>query len=117
MTWRNFENHKDETKAVKQVLRKAGIAAKVGHWRGTAWGWLEINLGPRQGKHMKAGDNGNVLYLTQEEAGKLPRYYPCLADCPVCEKARALRNQVVSIVLAVTNRRAEDPQVIILEQE
>ena len=42
MSWRNHKSHREETKAVKEALRKRGIDAKVGHGTGTAWGWLEI---------------------------------------------------------------------------
>ena len=42
MSWRNQENHKAETKATKDALRKAGIKARVSHGTGTAWGWLNI---------------------------------------------------------------------------
>ncbi|HUW68552.1 MAG TPA: hypothetical protein VMW20_11025, partial [Candidatus Nanoarchaeia archaeon] len=45
VTWRNFPDHKSETKAVKEALKKAGIEAEVKHGRGNAWGWLEINIG------------------------------------------------------------------------
>jgi len=46
MTWRNFTNHRDETRAVKQALREANIPfTRVGHGTGTAWAWLEIYLG------------------------------------------------------------------------
>jgi len=37
-------NHKSKTRAVKDVLKKAGIEAENRHRRGTAWGWLEIQL-------------------------------------------------------------------------
>ncbi len=32
-------------KAMKEALRKVGVEAEVGNGRGTAWGWLEINIG------------------------------------------------------------------------
>ena len=32
---------KEETKIVKRELAKYGINARVGHGKGTAWGWLE----------------------------------------------------------------------------
>ena len=47
MTWRKFTTHAEETKAVKAALTEAHIPFRsVGHGRGTAWAWLEINLGP-----------------------------------------------------------------------
>lgn len=46
MSWRNHSNHKEETKAVKAALKAANIPfTRVGHGKGTAWGWLEINVG------------------------------------------------------------------------
>ncbi len=45
MSWRNHETHAEETKAVKAALKAAGINAVVGHGAGTAWSWLEINIG------------------------------------------------------------------------
>ncbi len=43
MSWRKQENHKQETKAVKDALLGAGyMGVKVGHGKGTAWGWLHI---------------------------------------------------------------------------
>ena len=45
-------DRKLETKTVRQALAKAGINARVGHGTGTAWGWLEINVGsPNQFTH------------------------------------------------------------------
>jgi len=46
VSWRKHKTHREETAAVKAALQKAGIAAKVGHGTGTAWAWLEINVGP-----------------------------------------------------------------------
>lgn len=39
------DNHREETKAVKKAIADAGIDAKVTHGKGTAWGWLHINIG------------------------------------------------------------------------
>ena len=45
MSWRNFENHKSESKAVKRFLIDKGYQnVKVGHDRGTAWEWLKVNF-------------------------------------------------------------------------
>ena len=35
---------RQETKEVKTALAKAGIKARVGHGRGTSWGWLYITV-------------------------------------------------------------------------
>lgn len=42
MCWRNHATHREESKAVKDALRRRGIRARVGHDRGTAWAWLTI---------------------------------------------------------------------------
>ena len=34
-----------ETKAVKTALKDAGIKSRVTHGTGTAWGWIEVNIG------------------------------------------------------------------------
>ena len=41
-------DRKQETKLVKDELARYGINAKVTHGRGTAWGWLELNVGSGQ---------------------------------------------------------------------
>lgn len=38
-------DRKAETRAVKQALKDAGIACRVRHGTGTAWGWLDIHMG------------------------------------------------------------------------
>ena len=36
---------REETKTVKAALKRAGFKVKhVGHGRGTAWGWLDVQL-------------------------------------------------------------------------
>ena len=35
---------REESKAVKAALARAGIKARVSHGRGTAWSWLKITL-------------------------------------------------------------------------
>ncbi|MBC2697198.1 MAG: hypothetical protein HF976_10260 [ANME-2 cluster archaeon] len=66
ITWRNFPDHKSETRAVKEALKKAGIEAEVKHGRGTAWGWLEINIGdPRLRDGLRQGPFGSQY--TDEE--------------------------------------------------
>ena len=47
MAWRKQKTHREEVTAVKRALRKAGIPfLSVKHGTGTAWAWLEINIGP-----------------------------------------------------------------------
>ena len=51
MTWRNQKNHREESKAVKDALIEAGFTnVKVGHGRGTAWGWLKIHCAAKLGQ-------------------------------------------------------------------
>jgi hypothetical protein len=51
MTWRNQKTHREETKAVKDALLKAGFTnVRIGHGRGTAWGWLEIRCDNKDGQ-------------------------------------------------------------------
>jgi len=38
-------DRKLETKIVKKALKQQGIKASVTHGHGTAYGWLEINIG------------------------------------------------------------------------
>lgn len=72
MSWRNFTNHRSETKAVKAALRKAGIPfTKVGHGTGTAWAWLEIYLG-NQANHKLYGQQ--TLSLAKSITGRTGEY-------------------------------------------
>ncbi|MFA5176633.1 MAG: hypothetical protein WC440_00610 [Candidatus Omnitrophota bacterium] len=80
MAWRNFDTHREETKAVKAALNAAGINCVVKHRTGTAWGWLEINIGKDADAELRKktldialeatgrhGDyNGEILILTQD---------------------------------------------------
>ncbi len=87
MTWRKHDSHKEETKAVKKALADAGIKAKVSHGRGTAWGWLHINLGdPKTRDGLKKEEFGDtytekelelhrkVLRIAQETTGRRGEY-------------------------------------------
>jgi len=73
MSWRNQSNHKEETKAVKAALKQAGITASVGHGTGTAYCWLEINVGK---------GNGNLrdrtLRIAQDVTGRHGDYCGCI---------------------------------------
>jgi len=51
MTWRNHKTHREENKAVKDALLKAGFTnVKVGHDTGTAWAWLKIHCDAKPGQ-------------------------------------------------------------------
>jgi hypothetical protein len=87
MAWRNQENHREETKAVKKALTDAGIDAKVTHGKGTAWGWLHINIGdPRRRNGFKSAPfehqyteeelefHRKVLNIAQKITGRYGEY-------------------------------------------
>ena len=94
MPWRNHDNHKEETKAVKNALAYAGIKAKVTHGRGTAWGWLHINIGdPKQRNGLK----------------------PAPFEYQYTEEELALHRKVLKITQGITGRHGEyDGEIIIL---
>jgi len=96
VTWRNFPDHKSETKAVKEALKKAGIEAEVKHGRGTAWGWLEINIGdPGLQNGLRQGPFGSQY--TDEE--------------------RALHDTVLKIAKEVTGRHGDyNGEILVLAQ-
>jgi len=100
MTWRNHDTHKEETKAVKKALQEIGINATVHHGTGTAWGWLEINIGKGQqfGEHSR--DERNL---------------GCYHDCNVCRQMRAMEKRIWQIVHDVTGR--DGKEVLILRQD
>jgi len=68
MSWRNQKTHREETKAVKEALKKAGISAKVGHGTGTAWSWLEIFTD-------RTGDREKILEIAQDVTGRSGDYH------------------------------------------
>lgn len=117
MSWRKHNSHREETKVVKQTLQKAGINAVVGHGTGTAWGWLEINIGERIGKHHVIGDNNCVIELTTEELAKEPVYRQHI-QCPICELQRELIAKVKRIAREVTGRNGDyDGEILVLTQD
>lgn len=116
MSWRKFESHQAETRAVKKALAEAGIKAKVSHGSGTSWAWLEINLGRDARKHQKVKDT-HIVEMTLKEASLQPYYLPCIGDCDACEKRRQLREKVIKIAQEVTGRDGEySGRINILEQ-
>ena len=90
MTWRKYETHKEETRAVMAALKAAGINAVVGHGKGTAWGHLKINIGDGQGlgEHTLNADGSHFTR----------------AICPLCQQLSELRQQVLKIAQEVTGR-------------
>lgn len=114
MSWRKHDNHRAETKAVKQALKKAGINAKVGHGKGTAWGWLEINLGeqPKDGHKLLPDAPEDVKESSRFMGG---RY--CVAGCQACERRGDRRSKALQIAQVVTGRSGEySGNILILEQ-
>ncbi|MDW7775593.1 MAG: hypothetical protein SCH39_04540 [Methanosarcinales archaeon] len=89
-------HHKSETRAVKEALKKAGIEAEVKHGRGTAWGWLEINIGdPGLRNGLRQGPFGSQY--TDEE--------------------RVLHDTVLKIAKEVTGRRGDyNGEILVLAQ-
>lgn len=77
-------DRKQETKIVKDALKNAGIPAKVGHGKGTAWGWLHINIGEASKRN---GVNLETRQYTQEE--------------------QALHDKVIKIAMEATGRHGE----------
>jgi hypothetical protein len=99
MAWRKQENHREETKAVRDALARAGINAKVGHGTGTAWGWLEINIGTNPFAH------------SSEE------YSHNRQECPACLWSDQTRSQVLKLAKEVTGRSGQyDGDILVLSQ-
>jgi len=92
-------DNKQETKAVKAALKTAGIHARVSHGRGTAYGWLEINLGdPAQRNGTEPHPSGTRTRYTEAE--------------------HALHTKAAEIVREVTGRHgAYGGEILILAQE
>jgi len=68
---------REETKAVKDALKAAGINARVTHGTGTAWGWLEIHIERGMG-HAYAGIIKTAQTVTGrhgEHDGNINIYY------------------------------------------
>lgn len=96
MAWRNQDNHREETKAVKKALAEAGIKAKVTHGTGTAWAWLHINIGDPK---MRNG------------------FKPAPFEHLYTEEELALHRKVLKIVQEVTGRHGDyDGEIIVLAQ-
>ena len=84
-------DRKEETKIVKKELVKYGINAKVGHGRGTAWSWLEINVGECQ-------QFGNEHIKDEFQSHR---------NCPICKAAHIISNFAEKKAQEVTGRHGE----------
>ena len=105
MAWRNHDTHKEETKAVKAALKALGINAKVGHGHGTAWSWLEINLGAGQ-------------QFGEHKTDPAVPYRRCDPDYPVCRNLKAMEKKVYGVTGEITGRHGEyDGNTLIMMQD
>lgn len=95
-------DRKQETKIVKEAMRAAGLpCTEVSHGRGTAWGWLHVNIGP------------NASGLDHECEDQWAQR----AHCPACTANRELYEKAQTLVLKVTGRTGEyDGRTNILSQ-
>lgn len=92
---------KEETKLVKRELAKYGINAKVGHGRGTAWGWLEINVGE--------GQQFGTEHIKDE--------FHSHRNCPICKAAHILSSFAEKKAQEVTGRHGEyGGNILVLSQ-
>lgn len=74
MSWRKQKTHREETKAVKDALKKAGFTnVRVGHGTGTAWGWLHIHCSPKPGQTYQRTDR-EVIRIAQAVTGRRGDY-------------------------------------------
>ncbi len=90
MAWRNHSTHKEETKAVKAALVKAGYAdARVGHGSGTAWGWLDLKVSIAKPHNCYCGELS-------------------IGRCRPCGDAwQQARNQIIGMAQAITGRHGD----------
>ena len=111
MSWRNHENHKAETKAVKRALQDAGIpVTSIRHGKGTAWGWLTVFVRDITSKHLcvdPRDNNGPVREMTREERGLSPVFMQCVGNCPSCQEYRDRQKHILEIVKKVTGRHGD----------
>ena len=56
-----------ETKIVKAALKEAGINCRVGHGKGTSWGWLYVFID-------RSTDHDTVLSIVQGVTGRHGNY-------------------------------------------
>ncbi len=110
MSWRKQASHREETRAVKDALAKAGIKAlKVTHGSGTAWGWLHIYLGKNP---------SGLPHKTMGDCGDTGTPWLCIGDCPACIENRTIERQTIATVQAVTGRKGEyDGEILVLLQD
>jgi len=70
MSWRKYKTQRGETKAVKDALKQAGYTViRVGHGRGTAWGWLDVTIKCPKGMD-RLTDRHKVIKFLMEVTGR-----------------------------------------------
>lgn len=82
---------KQETKIVKAELAKYGINTKVCHGTGTAWSWLEINIG--------SGQQFGEEHIVDEHRTH--------RACPRCKAANLISQFAEKITQQVTGRHGD----------
>ena len=92
MSWRN-----EETKKVKAALNAAGINAKVGHGKGTAGGWLYIEVG--EGLSWRSD--------CRSENETEPPFTAYCGQCPRCINHRAIVKEALEIAQKTTGRHGD----------
>lgn len=103
VAWRKQESHRAETKAVKQALSKEGINAKVGHGKGTAWGWLHIEVQNELPPHERDQEHFNGV--------------GCSYDCEGCKAWREIDAKAIKIAQEVTGRHGDYQGEILIERK
>ena len=105
---KTIEGRKEETKAVKEALRSAGLKVRsVKHGRGTAYGWLHVYVQRSTLRHLCLGDGDVMVEMTDDERGRSDVYRQCLPNCPVCAENRERGTKAQKIVLDVTGRTGD----------
>ena len=84
---------RQETKAVKRALKAADINAKVGHGKGTAWGWLYIEIGE------------GTQWRRDCHKGGLGSGF--CGHCPRCVNRKVMGHITLAIAQRVTGRSGE----------
>ena len=100
-----IQDRKEETKAVRKALKAVGINGRVSHGRGTAWGWLKVNIGEGQqwGEHDRGAEGNRGL---------------CNGACQRCKNTKAMREQTQAIIREVTGRDGEhNGNTLVLTQD
>lgn len=108
MSWRNQDNHKAETSAVKRALKNAGYRVKrVYHGKGTAWSWLHVDILIPSKLHSVVVEDRRVEQMTRTQRVERREYLPCVGNCPACEWEREQTRRVYALIRDVTGRSGD----------